>query len=221
MNAAIRARVLEGVAGLELAPRRLYSFAKRCLDIAAAAVGLTLMLPLMLLIAALIHFDLPGPILFRQERLGKRVRPFSMLKFRTMYASNATIPPELLLQNESTGPLFKMKDDPRITRVGRWLRRTSLDELPQLINILRGQMSLVGPRPPLPREMAGYESVQRMRLRVPPGLTGLWQVSGRSNLPFEEMVRLDMSYIDRRSLLLDLEIILRTIPSVLFAHGAF
>jgi lipopolysaccharide/colanic/teichoic acid biosynthesis glycosyltransferase len=143
-----------------------------------------------------------------------------MLKFRSML-QNCDLPAELIARNETTGPLFKMRDDPRITRVGRWLRRTSLDEVPQLLNILAGSMSLVGPRPPLPRELAGYGEVQRQRLRVLPGLTGLWQVSGRSNLPFEEMVQLDLRYIERRSLLFDVMIILKTVPCVLLAKGAY
>jgi lipopolysaccharide/colanic/teichoic acid biosynthesis glycosyltransferase len=160
-------------------------------------------------------------VFFRQERLGKDGRRFDMLKFRSMVVRDLEIPPELLARNEATGPMFKIRRDPRITRVGRWLRRTSLDELPQLLNILRGDMALVGPRPPLPRELNGYDRLQRLRLRVRPGLTGLWQVSGRSNLTFDQMVQLDLSYIERRSLWLDLLILLKTVPSVLAGRGAY
>jgi exopolysaccharide biosynthesis polyprenyl glycosylphosphotransferase len=220
-NAEIRARVMEGVAGQELDPKPLYSLVKRVIDIAIAAAALIATLPLFIMVAILIRLDSPGSVLFRQERMGKKLQPFSMLKFRSMYSDKTELPPELLRQNETNGPLFKMRRDPRVTPVGRWLRRTSLDELPQLINILRGEMSIVGPRPPLPRELAGFDTVQRLRLRVTPGLTGLWQVSGRSELKFEEMVQLDMSYIANRSLWLDLKIMLKTVPSVLFAKGAF
>jgi exopolysaccharide biosynthesis polyprenyl glycosylphosphotransferase len=205
----------------DLAPSRLYDTAKRLLDIAVALIGILIMLPLMLTIALLIRLDSRGPVLFRQQRLGRQTRTFTMLKFRTMYVNSETIPPELLRRNESTGPLFKIRRDPRITRIGRFLRRTSLDELPQLFNILTGQMSLVGPRPPLPRELAGFDTVQRLRLRVQPGLTGLWQVMGRSNLPFDDMVRLDLQYIDERSLWLDIVILLKTLPSVLSGRGAY
>ncbi|HLF78943.1 MAG TPA: sugar transferase [Dehalococcoidia bacterium] len=220
-KAEIRARVMEGVAGVELEPKPFYTAGKRVLDIIIAMAGLIATLPLTLAIALLIKLDSPGPVFFRQERLGRGLKHFSMLKFRSMYTDKTEVPPELLLKNESSGPLFKMRRDPRVTRVGRWLRRTSLDELPQLINILRGEMSVVGPRPPLPRELEGFDTVQRLRLRVTPGLTGLWQVSGRSNLKFDEMVQLDMSYIENRSLWLDLKIMLKTVPSVIFAKGAF
>ncbi len=173
------------------------------------------------MIAALIKLDSRGPIFYKQERLGKDLQPFPMIKFRTMRVNSDVIPVDLLKSNESTGPLFKMRDDPRITRVGRLLRRASLDELPQLFNVLLGQMSIVGPRPPLERELAGFEQIQRARLQVTPGLTGLWQVSGRSNLPFEDMVRLDLAYIKNRSLLFDLKLIVMTIPCVVTGRGAY
>ena len=198
-----------------------YEAFKRAIDVIAALVGLILTLPLLIVIAVLVRLDSRGPILIRQPRLGKDARPFGMLKFRSMYENGGDIPPELLKDNESSGPLFKMKRDPRITRVGRFLRRASLDELPQLWNVLVGEMSLVGPRPPLARELAGYDTVQRLRLRVVPGLTGLWQVSGRSDLVFDEMVQLDLRYIEERSLWLDLTILLRTVPCVLTGRGAY
>ena len=144
-----------------------------------------------------------------------------MMKFRSMRRDADRLLAELRERNEASGPLFKMRNDPRVTRVGRLLRRTSLDELPQLFNVLRGEMSLVGPRPPLPREVADYEDWQHGRLRAVPGMTGLWQVSGRSDVPFHDMVRLDLHYIRNWSLALDLEIILRTIPAVVGNRGAY
>jgi exopolysaccharide biosynthesis polyprenyl glycosylphosphotransferase len=220
-NAEIRARVVEHITGSELTPKPLYTALKRALDVAIALAGLVATLPLTLVIALLIKLDSPGPVFFRQERLGKGLRPFSIFKFRSMYTDQTEVPPELLQKNETNGPLFKMRKDPRVTRVGRWLRRTSLDELPQLINILMGEMSVVGPRPPMPRELAGYDTVQRLRLRVTPGLTGLWQVSGRSEVKFEQMVQMDLHYMEHRSLWLDLKIMVMTVPSVLFGKGAF
>ncbi len=204
-----------------LATRHVYEAAKRVFDFALALIGLGLLTPLFAVVALLIKLESEGPVFYRQERLGKGAKPFFMFKFRSMYTCDVEIPPELLKLNESTGPLFKMRNDPRVTRTGRFIRRTSIDELPQLINVLLGQMSLVGPRPPLPRELAGFDRVQRLRLRVVPGVTGPWQVSGRSSLPFEEMVRLDLEYIDERSLLLDLKLLLRTVPTVLFGDGAY
>jgi lipopolysaccharide/colanic/teichoic acid biosynthesis glycosyltransferase len=201
--------------------RPAYDIPKRIFDFGFALVTVLALLPLMLLVALLIRLDSRGPVFFKQERLGKNLRPFGMLKFRTMRMNSESIPRELLKSNESTGPLFKMRNDPRITRVGWVLRRTSLDELPQLFNVLLGQMSIVGPRPPLPRELDGFDQIQRARLQVMPGLTGLWQVSGRSNLPFDEMVRLDLLYVERRSLLYDLKLVVLTIPSVLLGRGAY
>lgn len=205
----------------ELEPKRLYGFSKRLMDFGIALVALIVLLPLFAFTAILIRLDSPGGVFFRQERMGKNARPFQMLKFRSMYERDVDIPPELLLRNESTGPLFKIKDDPRVTRVGRFIRRTSIDELPQLINVLRGEMSLVGPRPPLPRELAGYETAQLMRLRVTPGITGPWQVGGRSKLTFDDMIRLDLQYIEDRSLLLDLKLLVLTLPTVLRGAGAY
>ncbi|MPZ47983.1 MAG: sugar transferase [Dehalococcoidia bacterium] len=195
-------------------------YGKRALDLAMALPLCLIALPLIAIIALLIRLDSTGPVLYRQDRLGKGLRPFIMLKFRTMHIGS-DMPDELLQHNESTGPLFKMRRDPRITRMGRWLRRTSLDELPQLFNILVNDMSLVGPRPPMPREIEGYAEVQGERMRVTPGLTGLWQVSGRSDLPFDEMVRLDLAYIRACSFLLDVRILLLTVPNVLFCRGAY
>jgi exopolysaccharide biosynthesis polyprenyl glycosylphosphotransferase len=205
----------------ELKARRVYDIAKRAFDFTLALVAVVLLSPLLIAIAVLIKFDSRGPVFFTQERLGKGTRRFTMIKFRSMHVDGDERFKELMALNEATGPLFKMRRDPRITRVGRILRRTSLDELPQLFNVLAGSMSIVGPRPPLPRELAGFDRIQRARLRVLPGLTGLWQVSGRSDLPFEEMVRLDMEYIEKRSLLTDLRIIVMTVPSVVLGVGAY
>jgi exopolysaccharide biosynthesis polyprenyl glycosylphosphotransferase len=209
------------VEGPELAERRVYDVAKRILDFTIALLSVIVLSPVLLLIAIAIKLDSRGPVFFKQERLGKGTRRFTMIKFRSMYVDGDARIGELAALNEATGPLFKMRRDPRITRVGRILRRTSLDELPQLFNVLAGTMSIVGPRPPLPRELNGFDTIQRARLRVLPGLTGLWQVSGRSDLPFEEMVRLDMEYIERRSILMDLRIIAMTVPSVVLGVGAY
>jgi exopolysaccharide biosynthesis polyprenyl glycosylphosphotransferase len=194
---------------------------KRALDVLLAAWGLTLFAPLWLVIALAIRLESPGPVLFRQERVGRDESRFVLLKFRSMRADADQVVQELWQYNEASGPLFKMRQDPRLTRVGRVLRRWSLDEWPQLWNVLRGDMSLVGPRPPLPREVDQYEPWHRRRLDAAPGLTGLWQVSGRSELSFDEMVMLDLYYIENWSLGLDLRILLRTIPAVFRGGGAF
>jgi exopolysaccharide biosynthesis polyprenyl glycosylphosphotransferase len=201
--------------------RPYYTVAKRALDILVSLAALIALSPIFLVTAIMIRLDSPGSVFYRQERMGKDARPFRMLKFRSMYERDVDLPPELLQRNESTGPLFKIKNDPRVTRVGRFIRKTSIDELPQLINVLKGEMSLVGPRPPLPRELAGYEVAQLLRLRVTPGVTGPWQVSGRSKLTFDDMVRLDLQYIEDRSLLLDIKLLVLTVPTVLLGDGAY
>ncbi len=194
---------------------------KRILDVVVAAALLVLAAPLMLLIALAIKLDSPGPVIFRQRRVGKDGRLFTFYKFRGMVADAEARLHEVAHLNEVDGPIFKSRRDPRVTRVGRVLRRTSLDELPQLWNVLRGDMSLVGPRPPLPTEVAQYEPWQRDRLLAPGGITGLWQVSGRNLLGFEDMVRLDLEYITRWSLWLDLVILARTVLVVFTARGAY
>ena len=194
---------------------------KRAIDLLGAACGLLVAWPFMLLIALLIKLDSHGPVIFRQTRIGRDEEPFICYKFRTMCHDADARKEDLRALNESDGPLFKMRDDPRRTRVGRWLRRASLDELPQLYNVLRGEMSLVGPRPATPDEVRQYTPWHMRRLQVAPGMTGLWQVSGRSELPFEEGVLLDLYYIESWSLMLDFKILLRTIPAALFARGAF
>jgi exopolysaccharide biosynthesis polyprenyl glycosylphosphotransferase len=194
---------------------------KRALDLALAGLSVAILSPFWLAIAAGIKIDSPGPVFFRQERVGKNGNTFTVFKFRSMYEDAEARLEKLLAHNEADGPLFKMKDDPRRTRVGRFIRKTSLDETPQFINVLRGEMSIVGPRPGLPSEVVQYQEWHRKRLEVQPGITGLWQVSGRSDLTFDEMVMLDIYYAENWSLGLDLRIMLRTIPTVLFSEGAY
>lgn len=192
---------------------------KRAIDILGAVVALVLAAPFLPAIALAIKLDSPGPVFFVQERVGLHGRRFRMVKFRTMVADAEERLREVAALNEMSGPVFKVRDDPRVTRVGRFLRRMSLDELPQLWNVLKGEMSLVGPRPPLPREVARYDVRQRRRLSVKPGLTCLWQVSGRNNVPFERWVELDLEYIDSWNLWLDIKILARTLPAVLGMTG--
>ena len=194
---------------------------KRLMDIVISALGLILLSPIWALVAGLIKLESYGPVLFRQTRVGQGGKLFTVYKFRSMREGAEGHLTTLAGQNEATGPLFKIKDDPRLTRLGRLFRRTSIDEFPQLINILRGEMSLVGPRPGLPGEVEKYEPWQRQRLEAPQGLTGLPQVSGRSDLTFDETCLLDIYYIENWSLSLDLTILLRTIPQVLSGKGAY
>ncbi|HEX6607799.1 MAG TPA: sugar transferase, partial [Chloroflexia bacterium] len=195
---------------------------KRTLDILMAMVVIAVTSPIMLLIAILIKLERPrGPVFFKQERVGYGGRRFLCYKFRSMRPDAEQLKDQLMAYNEASGPIFKMKNDPRVTRVGRWLRRTSLDEIPQVFNILAGDMSWVGPRPPVPSEVEQYNEWHRRRLEITPGLTGLWQVSGRSDLSFDEMVKLDLYYAENWSLGFDIKIILMTIPAVLKARGAY
>jgi len=193
---------------------------KRILDVLVASTGLLLTAPLMGMIAALVKLDSPGPALFRQVRSGLNGRRFVFLKFRSMVYDAERQREALLGSNEMSGPVFKMQNDPRITRIGSFLRRTSLDELPQFWNVVRGDMSLVGPRPPLPAEVQKYQRWQRRRLSMKPGITCLWQVKGRNSIDFDEWMKLDMQYIDNWSLGLDFKILAKTIPAVLFSRGA-
>jgi exopolysaccharide biosynthesis polyprenyl glycosylphosphotransferase len=206
---------------IDFAPAAAVSGLKRIVDLALVGVALWVIWPLFVMIALAIKVESAGPVLYRQRRVGKNGRHFWMLKFRSMHEDAEHQLDELREQNEAVGPLFKIKADPRVTRVGRVLRRWSLDELPQVFNVLRGDMSLVGPRPPIPSEVAQYEDWELGRLRAVPGLTGLWQVSGRSQVPFHDMVRLDLHYIRNWSLGLDFEILLRTIPAVVTNRGAY
>ena len=193
-------------------------FLKRGMDIAASSAGLLLLAPLLVALAVAIKLASGGPVLFRQRRIGCRGREFQMVKFRSMVAEAEELKEELRARNEAAG-LFKIEDDPRITRVGRFLRRTSLDELPQLFNVLRGDMSLVGPRPLVPDEDAMIEGWKRRRLAVKPGMTGLWQIYGSARIPMEEMVKIDYLYGANWSLWLDLKVLLRTVPYVLSRRG--
>jgi exopolysaccharide biosynthesis polyprenyl glycosylphosphotransferase len=194
---------------------------KEAVDRVLAAAMVMAAAPLLIVIAAWIRAGSPGPVLFRQVRVGKHGREFVMYKFRTMYLDAEARLAEVRHLNEHDGVLFKIRNDPRATAAGRWLRRLSLDELPQLYNVVRGQMSLVGPRPPLPEEAALYPDDMRRRLAVKPGMTGLWQVSGRSDLPWDEAVRLDLRYVENWSLSLDLVIMLRTLAAVCRTSGAY
>ncbi len=197
------------------------ALAKRVFDVSVAATALVVLAPLLSAIAVLIRLDSAGPVLFRQERIGKDGELFGVRKFRTMVPNAEQLLAEILSLNEADGPLFKIRHDPRVTRVGRILRAFSLDELPQLWNVLRNDMSIVGPRPALPGEVDAWAPELHQRLRVKPGLTGIWQVSGRTEAPFSEYVRLDLYYIDNWSLLTDLVIVAKTIPTVLFRKGGF
>lgn len=196
-------------------------FAKRVIDFWIATITLVAIIPLFAVIAILIKIDSPGPVIFRQARIGKNGRKFIFYKFRTMVEDAEQQKEGLVWLNEATGPLFKIKNDPRITKIGAWLRKTSLDELPQLINVIKGDMSLVGPRPALPDEVDRYNALSMKRLLVMPGMTGVWQVNGRSNATFEEMINYDLCYIKDWSLRTDIEILFKTIPAVLKNHGAY
>ncbi len=193
---------------------------KRCVDILVSAIALIALSPVLLMLAVLIKLTSPGPVFYRQTRCGVGGRRFTLLKFRSMVANGDELFPDLQKLNEVDGPVFKMRNDPRCTPVGRWMRTLSLDEFPQLWNVLRGDMSLVGPRPPLPHEVEQYEPWQRRRLRIRPGMTCLWALEGRSHLRFDRWVKLDLLYIDNWSVWLDFKILLKTIPAVLSGRGA-
>ena len=202
--------------------RRGAALTKRMLDLLVSGTMLVALAPLGLLLALLIKLDSRGPVFFRQVRVGRDGRTFLLWKYRSMYVDAEQRRQELLTEGRMSGGIrFKMKRDPRITRVGRLLRASALDELPQLINILHGDMSLVGPRPPIPAEVADYTLRDRRRLGGVPGLTCIWQVSGRSEIPFERQVEMDLEYLDRADLRLDLSLLLRTIPAVVLGRGAY
>ena len=195
-------------------------FIKIVCDATVSLAALILLSPVLLLTAIAIKLTSPGPIFFRQERNGMNGRKFTLLKFRSMVFGAEKMQEELRALNEMDGPVFKIKNDPRMTKIGKFLRRTSLDEMPQLINVLKGDMSLVGPRPPIPGEVTNYETWQRRRMSMRPGMTCFWQISGRNEVSFEEWMKLDLEYIDNWSLWLDFKILLKTIPVVLFGTGA-
>ncbi len=220
----IGAEPFEGYLTLRQSGRRRFTYEealKRLLDIALATLGLVAVIPVLIGIAIAIRLDSPGRAIFIQERVGLHGRHFRFYKFRSMYADAEERLAEVLDHNETDGPVFKMRNDPRISKVGAFLRRTSLDELPQLINVLKGEMSLVGPRPPLPREVEQYRPGDTIRLSVKPGLTCLWQISGRSQVGFEQWMEYDREYVRNISFWLDLQILLRTVWVVISGRGAY
>lgn len=206
----------------EIENRKIYYFFKRFMDIAGSLYGIIFLSPVFLIIALFIKIEDPnGKVIFQQVRVGKNGKLFHIYKFRSMVSNAEELLDELLDRNETTGAMFKMKEDPRVTRIGHYIRRTSLDELPQFLNVLKGDMSLVGPRPPLPREVKKYTDYDKQRLLVKPGCTGLWQVRGRSQVGFNQMVKLDLLYIRRRNIWLDLKIIFKTFLLLLGSKNAF
>lgn len=213
---------LEKKKNISVNTARSYLVMKRTIDIIGSFLGLVVLSILFVFIAALIKLEDPkGKVFFKQIRVGKDGKEFYMYKFRSMASDAEERLKELLALNEVSGAMFKMKEDPRVTKVGKFIRRTSIDELPQLINVLKGEMSLVGPRPPLPREVEEYTNYDKQRLLVTPGCTGLWQVSGRSNIGFEEMVELDLQYIKNQSIYIDVIIILKTVKVLFGTKDAY
>lgn len=188
----------------------IYILSKRIIDIAGSLVGLLLSSPILIIVGMLIKLESKGEIVFSQRRVGKNGKEFKMYKLRSMVVNAEEIKGKLKEQNEMSGPMFKMKDDPRITKIGKFIRKTSIDELPQLVNVLKGEMSLVGPRPSLPNEVKEFETWMLTRLDVKPGLTCYWQVMGRNNIDFEEWMKLDVKYVNERSFWLDIKLILKT-----------
>lgn len=198
----------------------VYNISKRTLDIIASTLGLIILSPILLVVAILIKLESKGPAIFSQKRIGLNKKEFKMYKFRSMVQNAEELKEKLAKENEMSGPMFKMKNDPRVTKVGRFIRKTSIDELPQLINVLKGEMSLVGPRPSLPKEVSKFEPWMLKRLSVKPGLTCYWQVSGRSNIDFENWMKLDLQYVNDRSFWLDLKLILKTATVLLGDENA-
>ncbi|WP_302652639.1 sugar transferase [uncultured Clostridium sp.] len=189
----------------------LYEVIKRIIDIVASFIGIILLSPLILIVSILIKLESKGEVIFKQKRVGLNGKEFYMYKFRSMVINAEELKEQLESQNEMSGPMFKIKDDPRITKVGKFIRKTSIDELPQLINVIKGDMSLVGPRPSLPKEVKKFEQWMMERLEVKPGLTCIWQVSGRNNIDFEDWMKLDIKYVRERSFKLDIKLILKTV----------
>lgn len=192
-----------------------YEVIKRVIDVVCSFIGVLVLSPLFIIIAIIIKFTSKGPVFFSQRRVGRDGKEFKMYKFRSMVVNAEELKEKLVAQNEMSGPMFKMKDDPRVTRIGKFIRKTSIDELPQLWNVLKGDMSLVGPRPSLPKEVAQFEDWMYRRLEVKPGLTCYWQVSGRNNIDFEDWMKLDIKYVDERNLWIDIRLIFKTV-GVLF-----
>jgi lipopolysaccharide/colanic/teichoic acid biosynthesis glycosyltransferase len=212
----------EVIASIPAAPvSRGYLVAKRIIDIVGASIGLVVALPTMILTAIAVRLESEGGVFFHHTRLGQGGKPFQFYKFRSMCQEAVTLKAALQGMNEVTGPVFKIRRDPRMTRIGRLIRKMSIDELPQLWHVLTGEMSLVGPRPPVPEEVLRYAPWMLERLSVKPGLTCIWQVTGRSDIGFDDWMRLDVEYVRRRSLWLDIKILLQTIPAVLTGRGAY
>ncbi|CAM4143342.1 multidrug MFS transporter [Bacillus luti] len=210
------------LAAEEVNQNGLYLLVKRLMDMFGALCGVILLSPVFIIVTILIKLEDPkGPIFFKQVRIGKDGKEFGMYKFRSMVTDAEERLKDLLQHNEVSGAMFKMKDDPRVTRIGKFIRKTSIDELPQLLNVIKGEMSLVGPRPPLPREVKEYTSYDKQRLLVTPGCTGLWQVTERNSVGFAEMVELDLKYIRNRNIFYDIKIILKTIKVLLGSNNAF
>jgi lipopolysaccharide/colanic/teichoic acid biosynthesis glycosyltransferase len=205
----------------ELQNSRFYEVSKRMFDLILGIMAMILLIPIFPIIAIMIKLDSPGPVFYRQQRVGKGGKLFIFYKFRSMVKGADEERERVQDLNEQDGPIFKIKADPRITAVGGFLRRSSLDEIPQIINVVIGNMSIVGPRPPLPSEVAGYQSWHRRRLEVKPGITCLWQISGRSHIGFNEWMRLDLEYLKNRSFWTDLLIFLKTLPAVIARKGAY
>lgn len=202
-----------------MSERFLYQGVKRLIDVVGSIIGLIVFFPITIWIVIRIKLEDGGPVLYKQIRVGKQGELFSMYKFRSMVVGAPSLKVELVQQNESDGPIFKIKNDPRITEIGKFIRKHSLDEIPQFINVIQGKMSLVGPRPALPDEVRQYSNYEIKRLETKPGLTGLWQVSGRSNLSFKKMIQLDIMYIDTMSLFVDLKILFKTVAQMFYSNN--
>ena len=195
---------------VEVKTSKIYLFIKRIIDIMGALMGLILLSPLLLIVGILIKAESKGPIIFSQDRIGKNGKVFRMYKLRSMVANAEELKGTLMKENEMSGPMFKIKDDPRVTKIGKFIRKTSIDELPQLFNVLKGDMSLVGPRPSLPNEVLEFEPWMNKRLMVKPGLTCYWQVMGRHNIDFQQWMLLDIKYVETRSIIVDIKLIIKT-----------
>ena len=204
--------VLENVESdtVEVKTSKIYLFIKRFIDIVGALVGLIFLSPLLVVVGILIKIESKGPIIFSQDRIGKNGKVFRMYKLRSMVENAELLKTKLIKENEMSGPMFKIKDDPRVTKVGKFIRKTSIDELPQLFNVLKGDMSLVGPRPSLPNEVLEFETWMNKRLMVKPGLTCYWQVMGRNNIDFQQWMLLDIKYVETRSIIVDIKLIFKT-----------
>jgi exopolysaccharide biosynthesis polyprenyl glycosylphosphotransferase len=202
--------------------KKIYLISKRLIDILGSLFGIIFLSPIFLIISIIIKItDIKGQVIFKQKRIGENGKEFYMYKFRSMVPNAEELKLSLLHKNEASGPVFKIKDDPRVTKIGRFIRKTSIDELPQLFNVLKGDMSLVGPRPALPNEVRQYSSYERQRLSVKPGLTCYWQVSGRSNIGFDKWIELDLKYIKERNIFVDLKLIFRTIVVLFGSKNAY